>query len=57
LGTLTKPRFPLTLSGDQNLDARKPSPYTSAVPETDMILDPRAALIKGNGEAGMVEDF
>jgi hypothetical protein len=40
-----------------NLDARKRSPYTSAVPETDMILDPRAALIKGNGEAGMVEDF
>jgi large subunit ribosomal protein L28 len=45
------------LSQHRNLDAQRASPYTSAVPETDMILDPRAALLAGNGEAGMVEDF
>ena len=35
-----------------NLDARKPRPYTSAVPEKDMILNPRAGLEKAGRMRG-----
>jgi large subunit ribosomal protein L28 len=34
-------------SAASNLDARKPRLYTSAVPEKDMILDPRGLLYNG----------
>jgi hypothetical protein len=45
LGNTDKTSFPDMLwdaFSDPNLDARSLSPYTSAVPEKDMILDPRA---------------
>jgi len=41
----------------QNLDAMRPSPYTSAVPWMDMFLTPwRRPLFAWTG-AGMEEDF
>ena len=41
----------------QNLDAPRLSPYTSAAPLMDVILNPRAALKRFSEVPGMAEDF
>ena len=43
--------------GLQNLDAPQLSPYTSAAPLMDVILNPRAALEALSEVPGMTEDF
>lgn len=44
--------------GRQNLDAPLLTPYTSAVPEMDVNLNPRAAPLQGLTDgSGMEEDF
>src|SRR6202165_3287292 len=45
------PAFPQRF-GAQNLDAPPLSPYTSAVPEMDVILNPHAVPEKGTDKAG-----
>jgi hypothetical protein len=49
--------FARKMPSPQNLDAPPLSPYTSAAPRMDVILNPRAALKALSEVPGMEEDF